>query len=381
MTTSRARDKGEPTPNLNDENRRSIRFGLGDCALGTTLVATTADGVCAILLGDDPDPLVQDLRDRFSEARPIMVENDVAQSLAKVAAFVDAPARGLNLPLDMRGTAFQRRVWHALREIPVGSTASYTQIANRIGSPNAVRAVAQACASNSIAPRYSVPSRGAQRRYALRLPMGRGSKTRIARPRGRTVIDAVSSGSSVACAHGIRERVAVLDWQSIATSLDARAYSVMRSVLSPEECETIARTYAVDACFRSRIVMARHSFGRGEYKYFAYPLPELVADLRTALYPPLSGIANDWHETMGMPVRYPDDHAGYLDRCHRAGQTKPTPLVLQYGEGDYNCLHQDLYGEHVFPPTGHNPVVRTGPGFHGWRVRADRATAAHAVAG
>ena len=163
------------------------------------------------------------------------------------------------------------------------------------------------------------------------------------------MIDAVSSGSSVACAHGIRERVAVLDWQSIATSLDARAYSVMRSVLSPEECETIARTYAVDACFRSRIVMARHSFGRGEYKYFAYPLPELVADLRTALYPPLSGIANDWHETMGMPVRYPDDHAGYLDRCHRAGQTKPTPLVLQYGEGDYNCLHQDLYGEHVFP--------------------------------
>lgn len=107
--------------------------------------------------------------------------------------------------------------------------------------------------------------------------------------------------------------------------------------------------YAADEPFRSRIVMARHAFGRGEYKYFAYPLPAVVAALRTALYPRLAAIANDWNERMRIRVRYPDDHAAYLDRCHRAGQTRPTPLMLQYVAGDYNCLHQDLYGEHVFP--------------------------------
>ncbi len=159
----------------------------------------------------------------------------------------------------------------------------------------------------------------------------------------------VRSRTALAFASVIAERVAAFDWQRIVASLDTDAYAIIRLVLSPEECGSLVSTYEANQRFRSRIVMARHGFGRGEYKYFAYPLPEVVAGLRTALYPRLSGIANRWNQAMGIEVRYPDDHASYLDRCHRAGQINPTPLLLQYGEGDYNCLHQDLYGEHVFP--------------------------------
>ncbi len=147
----------------------------------------------------------------------------------------------------------------------------------------------------------------------------------------------------------IAERVAALDWQRIATDLDAHGCAAASAVLSPEECKVLAEGYAEERPFRSRIVMARHGFGRGEYKYFAHPLPEVVARLRGALYPELARIANRWNEALGIDVRYPADHAAFLDRCHRAGQTKPTPLLLQYGEGDYNCLHQDLYGKHAFP--------------------------------
>jgi len=147
----------------------------------------------------------------------------------------------------------------------------------------------------------------------------------------------------------VEERVAALNWRRIGEELDAHGSAVARSVLSPEECEGLAATYAAEAPFRSRIVMARHGFGRGEYKYFAYPLPDIVADLRTAMYPHLAPIANRWNESMGIDVRYPDAHADFITRCHKAGQTRPTPLLLQYGEGDFNALHQDLYGEHVFP--------------------------------
>ena len=149
--------------------------------------------------------------------------------------------------------------------------------------------------------------------------------------------------------HALAERVTALDWKAMAADLDTHGCAVATALLDPEACTAIAERYPSEDGFRSRIVMARHGFGQGEYKYFAHPLPWTVAALRSALYPHLAAIANRWNTTMGIDIGYPDGHDDFLDRCHRAGQTKPTPLLLQYGPGDYNCLHQDLYGEHVFP--------------------------------
>ncbi|HMJ61389.1 MAG TPA: 2OG-Fe(II) oxygenase [Bryobacteraceae bacterium] len=139
------------------------------------------------------------------------------------------------------------------------------------------------------------------------------------------------------------------DWKNVAPDLDAQGSAMLERLLSAEECRAISALYPQDGLFRSRVVMARHGFGRGEYKYFHYPLPDLVAELRTAIYPRLAPIANRWNTSMGIDILYPAKHADFLDRCHAAGQRKPTPLLLQYETGDYNCLHQDLYGEHVFP--------------------------------
>jgi len=147
----------------------------------------------------------------------------------------------------------------------------------------------------------------------------------------------------------IDTRVEAVDWASVSTHLDGYGWAMLRKLLTADECETIAGLYEDDRRFRSHVVMARHGFGRGEYKYFAYPLPDIVTKLRMAIYPKLAPIANRWNESMGIDVRYPDAHAGFIARCHKAGQTRPTPLLLQYAAGDYNALHQDLYGEHVFP--------------------------------
>ncbi|AMN44323.1 2OG-Fe(II) oxygenase [Rhodoplanes sp. Z2-YC6860] len=168
-----------------------------------------------------------------------------------------------------------------------------------------------------------------------------------------------------ASASVISERVGALDWSAIAGELDAHGCAVIGPLLTPEECEALAALYPADEPFRSRVIMARHGFGRGEYKYFAYPLPGVIAELRTALYPRLATVANRWNETMGVEVRYPDGHGSYLDRCHKAGQPKPTPLLLQYGPGDYNCLHQDLYGENVFPLQATVLLSRPGDDFAG----------------
>jgi uncharacterized protein len=147
----------------------------------------------------------------------------------------------------------------------------------------------------------------------------------------------------------IAARVEAFESSRISEHLDAYGWAMLPTLLTASESAAIAGLYEDDSRFRSHIVMARHGFGRGEYKYFSYPLPDKIADLRTALYSRLVPIANRWNGLMGIDVCYPEKHADFIARCHQAGQTRPTPLLLQYGEGDFNALHQDVYGEHVFP--------------------------------
>jgi hypothetical protein len=160
-----------------------------------------------------------------------------------------------------------------------------------------------------------------------------------------TSFDARSAASSAA----ILARVEALDWPKVHADLDGQGWAVASQLLTYPEADLVAALYQHEEGFRSHIVMARHGFGRGEYKYFGYPLPPLVQALRTAAYPHLVPIANQWQERLGLELRFPDDHAAFLKRCHRAGQVRPTPLLLEYGPDDYNCLHRDLYGDHVFP--------------------------------
>ncbi len=147
----------------------------------------------------------------------------------------------------------------------------------------------------------------------------------------------------------VSERLTSIDWQQTAEDLDQQGNALIERLLTPAECDALRKLYPAEDVFRSRVVMERHGFGRGEYKYFRYPLPDIVADLRATLYPHFASIANRWNTSMGIDVRFPEGHADFIKRCHAAGQRRPTPLLLQYGAGDYNCLHQDLYGEHVFP--------------------------------
>jgi hypothetical protein len=159
----------------------------------------------------------------------------------------------------------------------------------------------------------------------------------------------ISAKSRTSPPSPIIERVEAIDWMQAGAELDTHGCAVIEKLLAPRQCAALAALYPDDTHFRSRIVMGRHGFGRGEYKYFSYPLPDTIAELRPALYAPLAGIANRWNAAMGIDISYPDNHEAFLKRCHAAGQIRPTPLLLQYGPGDYNCLHQDLYGEHVFP--------------------------------
>ncbi|MGD9481039.1 2OG-Fe(II) oxygenase [Shinella sp. G-2] len=161
----------------------------------------------------------------------------------------------------------------------------------------------------------------------------------------RTAINQDPSSAEVSA----EARIAAYDWQGLAGELDGFGCAVLPGLLTPEECASLASLYPEQSHFRSHIVMARHGFGKGEYRYFRYPLPDVVGGLRTALYPRLAGVANRWNERMGLDQRFPGTHAAFQQQCHAAGQTRPTPLLLQYGPGDFNCLHQDIYGDLAFP--------------------------------
>ncbi|HEY0231070.1 MAG TPA: 2OG-Fe(II) oxygenase [Dokdonella sp.] len=156
-----------------------------------------------------------------------------------------------------------------------------------------------------------------------------------------------------------------IEWAALEDELNRHGAAVVESLLDEAQCHALAALYATEALFRSKVVMDRHGFGRGEYQYFAYPLPVLVERLRTSIYPHLAGIADRWNEALGLPARYPPSHADYLRECHAANQARPTPLLLRYGSGDYNCLHQDLYGERVFPLQVALLLSRPGQDFTG----------------
>ena len=167
------------------------------------------------------------------------------------------------------------------------------------------------------------------------------------KPHAAAAARALHDGASRA--RTIAERVGGYDWQATEAALDEHGWAPLAEALTTGECDLLASLYTREEHFRSRVVMARHGFGRGEYKYFRYPLPALVAELRASLYVRLVAIANRWNERLALDERFPDDHGAFIERCHSAGQQRPTPLLLQYGPEDYNCLHQDLYGEHAFP--------------------------------
>lgn len=147
----------------------------------------------------------------------------------------------------------------------------------------------------------------------------------------------------------IEALVEALDWPELHGALNEHGVARAEGLLEAQQCRDIAALYEHEQSFRSRVIMARHGFGRGEYRYFSYPLPGIVQSLRTSLYSRLAGLANGWHALMGLDARFPENHAEFLRRCHAAGQKQPTPPLLQYVPGDFNCLHQDVYGEHVFP--------------------------------
>ena len=327
-----------------------IRFVTFESPIGGhILVAATERGICSLRLGDRVRPLHDELAREFASAR--LEPGDDAMR-ERFAALVAAGGRGLcELPYDVQATAFQRRVWEAIREIPAGSTATYGELAASIGAPRAVRAVAQACAKNPVALVSPLSPRGAEVGWTGRLPLGCEAQASASAPRARV--------------EAAVERIDRLDWVAIEAELDARGCARAGRVLDAAECAQLVALHADDARFRSRVDMERHRFGRGDYAYFAHPLPDIVADLRRALYPRLAPIANAWMERLRRRERYPDALDAYLARCHQSGQTRPTPLLLHYEKSGFNCLHRDLYGPLAFPLQAMVMLCQPGTDFTG----------------
>ena len=320
---------------------------------------------------------------RTASRGPTLIGGDAEfeQLVAQVVGFVEAPRLGLDLPLDVRGTAFQQRVWQALREIPAGATASYSEIAERIGAPKAVRAVAQACAANTLAVAIPchrvVRNDGGLSGYRWGVERKRALLDREAvHERGRRARGDASTDADAASAHRR------LDWaRRRQRSRRAGLRGASSGCCRRRSATRWPRSTRTTSRFRSRVVMARHGFGRGEYKYFAYPLPDSIAGLRDGALSasraesPTAGTRR-WASTCAIRPSTPTSSSAAI----AAGQRSPTPLLLQYGAGRLQLPAPGPLRRARLPAAGRHPAVRAGPGLHRRRVRDDRAAAAHAVA-
>ena len=300
------------------------------------LIAATERGVCAISFASGDTSLLDDLRARFPRATVQPADAALEQLADQVVKLIDGAAVTADIPLDLLGTAFQQRVWRALRQIPRGDTTTYAELARAIGAPRRGAGGGHRLRRQPGRGRRALPPRGAWGRRPGRLPLG--ARPQESPPRARAIE-----------MRALEERVGALPWDELTAELDRRGWATIPQLLTADGCRDLVALYDDPARFRSRVVMARHNFGRGEYQYFAHPLPDPVARLRAAAYPPLVPIASSWAERLGQERRFPPTLEALQAECRAAGQDKPTPLLLKYGPDDYNCLHQDLYGEMVFP--------------------------------
>lgn len=317
-----------------------IRFAVGQCSLGAILVAQSQRGICAILLGDDPETLVRDLEDQFPKARLVGGDSQFERLVAHVVGFIEAPSLGLNLPLDIQGTAFQERVWQALREVPFGATVSYTEVAKRIGAPKAVRAVAQACDANQIA--VAIPCHRVVRRngdisgYRWGVDRKRKLLQRESRPMDRDGTATVDTA------------VNRLDWEHISRQLDIEGYAILPKLLGTREVSQLKKLVETPAGVE-QVNLASIDLGRGIAFPVSHPPPTLLADYAAAIYCHLVPVANRWNEILGKRYRYSEVLDNSQLRRHDSGQLRGRSYLSSLIDGEYQELHQNLESAQAFP--------------------------------